>query len=118
MPTIAFVAPLLPEMSEVERNAMASCWHGERKAAFEDARRRAGVTRETVWIQPTPMGDVAVVFMEADDVEAAFGVIGASDERFDIWFRDHVRQVHGFSLEDGFHAPELVLDYQANSSHS
>ncbi len=116
MPTIGFVAPLLPEMTDAERDAMALCWRGERKAAYEDARRRAGVTRESVWIQPTPMGDFAVVYMEADDIDAAFAVIGRSDEPFDSWFRDHVSAVHGISLEEGFHPPELILDYQADST--
>ncbi len=101
MPTIGFVAPLLPEMTDAERDAMALCWRGERKAAYEDARRPAGVTRESVWIQPTPMGDFAVVYMEADDIDAAFAVIGRSDEPFDSWFETtSVRP--GISLEEGF----------------
>lgn len=53
MPAIAFAAPLLPGRTDADREAMASCAHGARKAAYEDAHRRAGVTREAVWIQPT-----------------------------------------------------------------
>src|SRR5262245_32633570 len=115
MPSIGFVAPLLPEMTQTDRDAMTSCWHGERQAAYEDARRRAGITRESTWIQSTPMGDLAVVYIEADDLEAAFATIGGSDEPFDRWFRDHVRRVHGIALEDGFPPPELILDYSADS---
>lgn len=115
MPMIAFAAPLLPGMTEVDREAMTSFRSGERKPAFEDSRRRAGITRECAWIQTTPNGDVAVVYMEADDVAAAFAALGGSDEPFDQWFRGHVRNVHGFSLEDGFHAPELILDYREES---
>jgi hypothetical protein len=37
-----------------------------------------------------------------------------SDEPFDRWFRDHVRDVHGVSLEDGFEPPEQVLDFRSN----
>lgn len=40
MPALAFVAPLLPGKTEADRTVMASCSHGERKQAFEDARRR------------------------------------------------------------------------------
>jgi hypothetical protein len=115
MPTIGFVAPLLPGMTAADRDAMTSCWTGERSAAHQDARRRAGITRETTWIQSTPMGDVAVVYMEADDLDAAFAMIGGSDEPFDVWFRDHVRNVHGIALEEGFPPPELILDYHADS---
>ena len=76
-----------------------------------EARRRAGIIREAVWIQTAPGGDVAVVYLEADDLAAAFTVLGTSTEPFDRWFRDHVRQVHGIAWEAGFTAPELVLDY-------
>lgn len=116
MPTIGFVAPLLPGMTEIDREAMRSCWNGERNAAYEDSRRRAGITRETTWLQSTPMGDMAVVVIEADDIGVAMGAIASSDEPFDVWFRDHVQQVHGFSLAEGFPPPEVILDYHADSA--
>jgi hypothetical protein len=64
-----------------------------------------------VWIQSTPAGDVAVVYMEADDLAAAFTTLGTSDEPFDRWFRDLIRDVHGVALEKGFPPPEQVLDF-------
>ncbi len=111
MQCVAFAAPLLPGQTEADRVALASCWSGAHKEAYQDARRRAGILREAVWIQPGPGGDVAVVYLEADDLAAAFTMLGSSAEPFDRWFRDHVRQVHGIALEDGFTSPELVLDY-------
>ena len=116
MPAIAFAAALLPGKTETDRLAMQSCWHGERKAAYQDARRRAGITREAVWIQPTPQGDLAIVYLEADDLGAAFKLLGTSDESFDCWFRDHVRDVHGLSLEEGFPPPEQILDMAADGT--
>ncbi len=113
MPTIAFAAPLLPGMSGLERDVMTSFRAGERKTDYEDARRRAGITRETVWIQTTPAGDMAIVYMEADDLDIAFTALGKSDEPFNQWFREHVQRVRGFSLADEFHAPEQVLDFIA-----
>ncbi len=113
MQSLGFVLPLLPGMTEVDRSAMTSCWHGERKAGFEDARRRAGITREAVWIQSTPNGDVVVVYTEADDLEGAFKAIATSQDPFDRWFRDHVRQVHGVALEEGFTPPEQILDFRS-----
>jgi hypothetical protein len=113
MPTIAFAAPLLPGMTELDREVMTSFQTGERKSDYEDARRRAGITSEKVWIQTTPAGDMAIVYLEADDLDAAFTALGKSDEPFDRWFRDHVQRVHGFSLADDFHAPEQVLDFRA-----
>ena len=109
--SVAFAVSLLPGQAEAARVALASCWSGARKEAYQDARRRAGIIREAVWIQPGPGGEVAVVYLEADDLVAAFTMLRTSAEPFDRWFRGHLRQVHGRAWDDGFTAPELVLDY-------
>jgi hypothetical protein len=57
------------------------------------------------------MGDLAVVLLEADDLEKAFATLATSDDPFDVWFRDQVRETHGISLEDGMPLPEQVLDF-------
>jgi hypothetical protein len=114
MQAVAFAVPLLPGQTEAVRVALASCWSGARTEAYQDARRRAGIIREAVWIQPAPRGDVAVVYLEADDLATAFTILGTSAEPFDRWFRGHVRQVHGIAWEEGFAAPELVLDFDTS----
>jgi hypothetical protein len=114
MQSVAFAVPLLPGQTEANRTALTSCWTGARREAFQDARRRAGIVREAVWIQPTPRGDVGVVYVEADDLAAAFTMLGTSSEPFDRWFRDHVRRVQGVALEHLFPTTELVLDFDVN----
>lgn len=109
---IAFAVPLLPGKTETDRAVMRSCADGERAAGHHASRERHGVTREAVWIQPTPDGDVAVVVLEARDIGAALQGIATSEEPFDRWFRDHCRDVHGIDLEAGFPPPEQVLDYR------
>jgi hypothetical protein len=116
MDTIGFAIPLLPGKTEAERAAMKSCWRGERTPAYEDARRRAGITREATWIQSTPGGDFSIAYIEADDLATALKMLGTSEEPFDRWFREHVREMHGIALEDGFPPPEQVLDYRAEPS--
>jgi hypothetical protein len=111
MQAVAFAVALLAGEADAVRVALASCWSGARKEAYQDARRRAGIIREAVWIQPGPGGDVAVVYLEADDLAAAFTLLGTSAEPFDRWFRGHAGQLHGVALDEGFTAPELVLDY-------
>lgn len=111
--TVAFTIPLLPGMTETDRQAMTSCWRGERRGEYEASRRRLGITREQVWIQPAPDGDVAVAAVEAVDIVAALDGIASSRDPFDIWFRNHCRTVHGVDLEAGFPPPELVLDFRA-----
>jgi hypothetical protein len=114
MHSVAFTHPLLVGQTDATRTALGSCWVGARREAYQDSRRRAGIVREAVWIQPTPGGDVAVAYLEADDVATAFTILGTSAGPFDRWFRDHVRQVHGITLEEGFTPPELVLDFDIN----
>jgi len=113
MPTIAFAAPLLPGKTDADREALASCASGDRRADYEASRKRAGITREAVWIQSTPGGDVAVVVIESDDVQAAMGALATSEDPFDVWFRDHVRDVHGIDIAEESPPPEQILDYRA-----
>jgi len=84
MQSVGFAVRLLPGQAEAHRIALASCWSGARKEAYQDARRRAGIIREAVWIQPGPGGDVAVVYLEADDLATAFTIVGTSAEPFDV----------------------------------
>ena len=113
MPSIAFAAPILPGKTELLRQE--DFWHvsGERKDAYEASRRRHGITREMSWIQPTPMGDLSIVYIEADDLDAAFAGLGTSQDPFDVWFREQTRELHGINIEDGFPPPEQLMDYRA-----
>ena len=86
---------------------------GERQAAYEESRKRLGITREAVWIQATPAGDVAVVYVESDDVEVAYKDMAVSQEPFDRWFREHVLDVHGIDLQNGLAPSEQIMDYRA-----
>jgi len=114
MQSVAFAVPLLPGQAEANRTALASCWEGARKEAFQDARRRAGIIREAVWVQTERQRDLAVVYLEADELDAAFTMLATSAEPFDRWFRDHIRQVHGIALDQAFTIPEAVLDFDIN----
>ncbi len=114
MHALAFALPLLPGRAEEDRAALASCWVGPRREAHRDARRRAGIAREAVWLQCAAGGDLAVVYLEADDLARAAEVLGASPDPFDRWFREHVRHVHGIALDEGLPAPEQVLDFDVD----
>ena len=112
MQSVAFATPILPGKTEADRQAMASCANGERKAEHAASRTRHGISRESVWIQQTPGGDIAVVYMEADDLQAAFQGLGSSDEPFDLWIREMLHDVHGIDLAQGFPPPDQTLDFR------
>lgn len=118
MPSVAFAVPIVPGMTDQDREAMRSCTEGERQAAHQASRARHGISREAVWIQSTPQGDLAVVYLEADDLQAAFAGLGSSADPFDVWFRDLVRAIHGINLEDGFPPPEQIVDFHADGAAS
>ncbi|MFN8623884.1 MAG: hypothetical protein U0869_24345 [Chloroflexota bacterium] len=111
--TICFALPLLPEQTDQDRDAMLSCWHGDRAAAYRASRARHGITREATWIQPTPAGDLAIVLLEADDLAASLSGLITSSDPFDAWFRAHVQQVHGIDLAGGMQLPEQIVAYGA-----
>jgi len=92
---------------------MISCWRGERRDQHQSSRHQLGITREAIYIQATPNGDVAIVYWETDDIEAAFKGVATSEHPFDQWFRAHIREVHGLNAEEGFPPPEQVMDFRA-----
>lgn len=69
--TVCLAVPLLPGTTSTDREEMLSCWHGEREEEHAASRRLHGITRESVWIQSSPGGDVAVVLIESPDVATA-----------------------------------------------
>jgi hypothetical protein len=111
MEKLAFVALLAPDQRAATVEALASCWRGTKREAFRDARRRAGIVREAIWIQPTAGGDLAIVYLEADDLDVALTILTTSDEPFDRWLRERSHHVHGVVEGEGFTAPVLVLDF-------
>ncbi len=53
------------------------------------------------------------LLLESQDIGAAMGTLATSQEPFDRWFRDLVKDVHGLDLSVESPPPEQVLDYRA-----
>lgn len=111
MDSLAFVTTLPADQAHAARTALASCWSGARREAHQDSRRRAGVTREAVWIQSHRGEDVAVVYLEADDLETAASILSRSTEPFDLWFRDNVALPPSAPRDGAVATGELLLDF-------
>jgi hypothetical protein len=100
MSTFVFVMPVIPGKEEADRAGLErSSAPGPERDAYVAARRAAGLTREAVWHQKTPMGTMAIVLMEGNDVPGALARMIASDDPFDRQFRDFVADVHGIDLQ-------------------
>ena len=109
MPAVAFCAPILPGKEETDRKGFEEVL-GPHREEYDASRRRAGITREMVWHQETPDGTVAVVYLEADDIPASMQALATSDDAFDEWFRELVKEVHEIDMTEGGSPPELVLE--------
>jgi hypothetical protein len=105
----AFAIPVVPGMEELDRKTLGEM-SGARRDEYEAAARQAGITRQIVWHQQSPEGTVAVVYVEADDPAAALGEFGSSDEPFNSWFRDQMKEVHGIDISEPGPPAEKVFD--------
>lgn len=89
------VFPVLPGKSEA-LIAFAQKLMGERRAEYE--RSQVSVSKESWFLQPTPMGDLCVVHFESTDPGAVFAGLATSEEPFDVWFREQVLETTGVDL--------------------
>lgn len=111
MATVAFAAPILPGKLETWRKFSQEI-NGARRADFEDQQRRMGMTRQMVWLQQTPMGDFAVVMQEGGEVEQVMPRLGASDNPFDVRFRQQVLDIHGLDFKQPPPRPAAGADHR------
>lgn len=96
MAEIVFAVPLLPGKEELDRRVMDEM-ADSRRDEYEAALREAGITRQAIWHQETPDGTVALVYIEANDPDAAqrFTSSGADISR---WFVEKMQEVHGIDI--------------------
>jgi hypothetical protein len=114
MASLAFLLPILPGKEETDIQMLERFTSGDDKEAFGQWHRSHGVRRHAVWHQKTPDGTVAIVLLEADDIEAALRGTATSDEPFDQQFRDFVKDVHGVDLANDPPADVVpVIDWRA-----
>ncbi len=99
MPGFAFAIPVVPGKEELDRSTLDEM-AGPRRDEYEAALRQAGITRQAIWHQHTPDGTIAVVYVEGDDPEAGVAQFGSSDEPFNVWFRDRMKEVHGLDISE------------------
>ena len=113
MKLYAFVAPIKPGKTEEFRKFMGEL-QGSRKGDYEASRKSAGLTRENVFLQKTPMGEMVVVVQEAETQQGALDSLRSMKDPFNGWFFDRIKDLHGIDMV-GTDVPEneLLLDYRA-----
>ncbi len=87
---------------------------GERLREFAASEERLGLTREAWYLHPTPMGDLAIVWVEGDDPIKALVTFVQSQDRFDRWFKAEILDITGVDLNTPpAQVPERLYDWTA-----
>lgn len=114
MSSLGIMLPILPGKTEALRRFSKEAL-GPRLKEQEETRRATGLTKEMGWIQPTPMGEVFLVYLEGNLPEAV-QEFGVSKHPYDVWFKDQIRDITGVDFNQpppGL--PELVFDWQPHN---
>ena len=69
---------------------------GERRESHD--RFHVMVTRESWFMQPTPQGDLVIVYLESPDPAEVFAELAVSQGAFEVWFRAQVLELTGMDL--------------------
>ena len=102
---ISFAAPVQPGKTDTWKEAVAAI-NGPRRSDYEASRRRIGVKSERAFLQQTPMGDMVIVSIEADDTSSFMKDMAMSTDPFDVWFKETVVVgVHGMDLSNPLQCP-------------
>ena len=103
MQNLALALPCLPGGADKLRRLAAEC-RGPRHEEFADFHQRVGLDVERWYLQQTPQGELAIVYLEGDPA-GAMGKLAVSDHPFDIWFRDQAKAVHGVDFAQPLPGP-------------
>lgn len=114
MASFAMALPVLPGQAEAIRRMQDEALGPHRKE-YEESRRRLGITKEQAWVQHTPLGDMAIIYWEAENPQRALEEMARSQDEFDTRFRQFLQETHGVDVtQEQAPISDLVFDWQAD----
>jgi hypothetical protein len=87
----AFTAPLLPDTRDAGRAFIKDAFSRD---DMTRSRRALNQSLEVVTLVVTPQGDVAAVYLEGKDPDAANAKFAASEDPFDAWFKAELGKLY------------------------
>ena len=72
--------------------------NGSRKEGLADFNRRYGLTRHAAWLAETQTGPMVVALHQGPGGDALMPKLGPSQDEFDVWFKDKIKEVHGLDV--------------------
>ena len=117
MATVAFALPILPgQEGTIRRLSEEVSGSGPLRSAYEESRQNLGITKEKVWIQRTPIGEMVIVYWETEDPQRVLREMANSQDQFDSRFRQLIESTAP-ALNLGQEQPlanELLFEWSAS----
>jgi hypothetical protein len=112
-PGLAFCAPLAPGQTDAARRFAQEAFVNrvnERTAS----RRAVGVSRESVFLNSTPAGDIVCVYLEGADPAEGNRRFAASQSPYDAWFKAECLKVFapGIDFNEPLPPIQTIWDWQ------
>ena len=114
MAPLAMALPLLPGKTEDWKRWVQEM-AGPHLSEFQASRKRLGITREASFLQQTAMDNMALLYIEAEDIARVFQGLATSQDPFDVLFRQQTLEFFGFDLAQppSGPPPATVFDWRA-----
>jgi len=114
MTVFAAMFPILPGKTERVKEIGAGL-SGEHAAGFDASQQQLNVPVESWHLQPTPMGDFLLVYLEAEDPLLMFQNFAQASDSASRFLKDGIKECTGVDLDQAMPAlPSTpILDYRA-----
>jgi hypothetical protein len=109
----AFAIPIKPGKSEASRQFGYELMGGSRTQEFDDLQRRLGAIRDYYFLQPSPEGDLLIVFGEGEWTPLS-QVLDPEQNPFDRWFIEQFQEIYGVDLTEIDQTAELVVKWPSS----
>lgn len=100
MHTLLVALPIKPGMSDAARAFAQECV-GPRMADYDASEQRINIAVENWYLQHAPAGDLFAIQIEGPDLNASLGAFIASQDAFDLWFKQQLASFTGVDLNAG-----------------
>ena len=110
------VVPVNPGKEEALRDFYREL-EDSRHDDYDHSDQRLGISKEVAFSAKTDAGMFAVIYIESENFETAFGQFVRSQDEFDLWFKQQLLDVSGVDLNNPpeMELPELLSVYEGSS---
>jgi hypothetical protein len=92
MASLAFVFPLRAGKTEEWRAWIAEIL-GPRRSEYEAFSRQLGLSAQRAYLQHTPHGDQAIIYLEGEDLQRTFQLLRTAQDPFTVWVRQRTKDL-------------------------